>query len=224
MGKMVVRCPACNYYYDGGLYSKCPYCKNDSGNAVATIKETPSEYSGKDDEPPKEKSNPRKKRGFWDIFTKRSSVQEETGEETLSVDNEAEEKSPEAETEIAAAEAENHESAEEQNNADSIYNNDSLPDSDESDDSLIDEINDSEEKTKASDLSSAVTAGRFISTSEDMIPARDVREDTMEKQEDEKDAGSLMKDIRSFGLTQGRYISSGSSGPVAPVVGWLVCI
>jgi hypothetical protein len=72
MGKVVLRCPACNSYYDGGLYSHCPYCKNEAGNAVVTVKETPADFSGVKDDGKDKDAKSRKKVGFWERLSRKS--------------------------------------------------------------------------------------------------------------------------------------------------------
>jgi hypothetical protein len=68
------------------------------------------------------------------------------------------------------------------------------------------------------------TVGRFIPVTDGGNMTQSENENGSQPNNDDNNSKSLMNDIRNYGVTQGRYFSNSSNSPVAPVVGWLVCV
>lgn len=228
MGKIVLRCSACNSYYDGGIYSHCPYCENETGTAVVTIKETPNDFSSAKNDAKNKESKPSKKAGFWDRFYRKSSA-EEQGKTLLSAVVANEKESPDS---IEIKEINNESGNYETNNLQKEFPDDNVRHkktqpllySDENREGIDSLHNKTGGSSQTSEQTELRTVGRFIPVSNKTPQSEsEIMQDLKEHNYNQNSTSSLT-DIRNYGVTQGRYFSNDTNSTVAPVVGWLVCI
>ena len=226
MGKVVIKCPACNYYYDGGMYTTCPYCKSDTRDTVVTIKETPVEYSGKEDKNCAVEEKPeQRKGGFWGRFAKKhlESAGDSRNKEVPADHNLLSEPVDQERMEVVTAE-DSVTSFSEEDNLEEFDCGKTQPLVFSNVQNRAEEAEVAQDTTEKKDetISEILTVGRFIATPEQ--EKMDEEQETTIENITNKNTVPLMESIRNSGVTQGRFILNFTNSLAEPVVGWLVCI
>lgn len=246
----VVRCDACDRYYDGSIYDRCPYCNTEKPRDGMDIKEVTTAV------PPAVPKEEKKKPFRFGFFRNKQEERrtegtkkeieepkkEYTQEKTFDSDKNDQEKT------VSPVEEEqtNKASRFEKNNETSIKRRGTVPMfapglfAEESEEEFI---QDHDSRLNTADIK---TVGRFmpkteLEDSEGTVDEEEnpgglfISPEAVYTEESPKNSAyrtagrnsDLMESVKAASLTKGIYISQGgtsSESIVYPVVGWLVCV
>lgn len=247
----VVRCDACDRFYDGSVYDRCPYCSAEKPRVGMEIKEVTTSVT-----PSIPKEEEKKKPFLFGFFRKRQeekSTEETKNEIEDSLKDYGQEKTfdsdkndPEKSVFQTEEKQKNRDSRFENINENRIKRRGTVPMF--APNLFVEESEEEYEQDHDSKINTADIrmVGRFVPKT-DLLGASEETEseegnpgglfispetmytDKSPKSDAHSAAGKnsdLMESVKAASLTKGIYISQGNTGEsiVYPVVGWLVCV